>query len=71
MEIAARPISQEPMYIIANLGFSTNFVADIDFTALQFPATMSIDYVRVYQPKNAINIGCDPEDFPTAKYIET
>jgi beta-glucanase (GH16 family) len=59
------------MYIIANLGFSTNFVSDIDFTALTFPATMAIDYVRVYQPKNAINLGCDPEDFPTADYIET
>lgn len=32
---------------------------------------MSIDYIRVYQPKDAINIGCDPKEFPTAAYIET
>jgi hypothetical protein len=32
---------------------------------------MLIDYVRVYQPSNAHNIGCDPPEFPTATYIET
>jgi hypothetical protein len=31
---------------------------------------MRVDYIRVYQPKNAINIGCDPKDFPTSAYIE-
>jgi len=30
---------------------------------------MSIDYIRVYQPRDAINIGCDPHDFPTQDYI--
>ncbi|KAG0699610.1 glycoside hydrolase family 16 protein [Suillus ampliporus] len=69
-EISARLIPQEPMYIIANLGFSLNF-GGIDFANLQFPATMSIDYIRVYQPSNAHNIGCDPPDFPTATYIDT
>lgn len=57
-------------YLIANLGFSQNF-GYIDLQKLQLPATMSIDYIRVYQPKDAVNIGCDPVDFPTAKYIET
>jgi beta-glucanase (GH16 family) len=42
---------------------------EIDFADLVFPATMKIDWVRVYQPPNAINIGCDPPDFPTAAYI--
>ncbi|KIM41990.1 glycoside hydrolase family 16 protein [Hebeloma cylindrosporum] len=69
-EIGPRSVSFEPMYLIANLGFSMNF-AQIDLDLLQFPATMSIDYIRVYQPKNAINIGCDPPNFPTAQYIET
>ncbi|KAG2005854.1 beta-glucan synthesis-associated protein KRE6 [Coprinopsis cinerea AmutBmut pab1-1] len=68
--IGARPIPQEPMYIIANLGFSLNF-GPIDFDILHLPATMSVDYIRVYQPKDAVNIGCDPIEFPTAKYIET
>lgn len=57
-------------YIIVNLGFSHNFGA-IDFTALQFPTTMSVDYIRIYQPQNAINYGCDPDNFPTADYIDT
>ncbi|KAF8958578.1 beta-glucan synthesis-associated protein-domain-containing protein [Flammula alnicola] len=69
-EISTRPIPLEPMYIIANLGLSLGFGV-VDFENLIFPATMSIDYIRVYQPANAINIGCDPKDFPTANYIDT
>ena len=45
--------------------------AQVDLTQLTFPATMSIDWIRVYQPKNAVNIGCDPTAYPTAQYIET
>lgn len=36
-----------------------------------FPAIMQIDYVRVYQRSDAINIGCDPKDYPTADYINS
>jgi len=68
VQISARPIPQEPMYIIANLGMSTNF-GEVDLEHLTFPTTMHIDWIRVYQPKDAINIGCDPEDFPTEAYI--
>ena len=57
-------------YIIANLGFSLNFGGN-DMDHITFPATMSIDWICIYQPKNAINIGCDPKDFPTATYIHT
>ncbi|KAK0188685.1 glycoside hydrolase family 16 protein [Armillaria mellea] len=69
-EISARPVPQEPLYIMANLGMSTNF-GDVDLDHLTFPAVMSIDWIRVYQDPNNINIGCDPDDFPTAAYIET
>jgi hypothetical protein len=55
-------------YLIVNLGLSRNF-GDVDLEHLQFPTVMSIDYIRVYQPSNKINIGCDPEDFPTSAYI--
>ena len=86
VEIAARPVPQEPMvcssnassilisdpttlqYIIANLGMSTNF-GTVDLKHLPFPATMRIDYIRVYQRSDSKNIGCDPSDFPTAAYI--
>lgn len=56
-------------YLIANLGMSPNFGA-IDYDKLQFPTTLRIDWVRVYQDPNNINIGCDPPDFPTAEYIK-
>ncbi|KAJ6625637.1 glycoside hydrolase family 16 protein [Mycena sp. CBHHK59/15] len=70
VDISARPVPQEPMYIIANLGMSTNF-GPVDLAHLPFPCHLSIDYIRVYQPKSAINIGCNPSDLPTSDYINT
>ncbi|KAF8893333.1 glycoside hydrolase family 16 protein [Infundibulicybe gibba] len=68
VQIGARPVPQEPMYIIANLGMSRNF-GPVDLDHLAFPSHMLVDYIRVYQPANAINIGCNPKDFPTEAYI--
>jgi hypothetical protein len=85
VQISARPVSQEPMvshcfqhgleptnhlpqYIIANLGMSNNF-GNVDLGHLPFPVHLQVDYVRVYQPKNAVNIGCNPRNFPTQDYI--
>ncbi|EIM92127.1 beta-glucan synthesis-associated [Stereum hirsutum FP-91666 SS1] len=67
-EIGPRAIPQEPLYLLANLGMSTNF-GTVDLDHLTFPAVMRIDYIRVYQYSDSINIGCDPPDFPTATYI--
>ncbi|CAR24695.1 beta-glucan synthesis-associated protein KRE6 [Lachancea thermotolerans CBS 6340] len=64
-----RPISKEPMSIILNLGISNNW-AYIDWNSIFFPVTMSIDYVRIYQPENATSITCDPSGFPTYQYIQ-
>lgn len=69
VEIGARPIPQEPMYMIVNLGISAGF-GGIDLVNLVFPSTMLVDWIRVYQPKGARNIGCDPPDYPTAEYIQ-
>jgi hypothetical protein len=55
-------------YIIVNLGMSPNF-GKIDFEHLKFPTTMRVDYIRVYQSADQINIGCDPPGFPTSSYI--
>ena len=55
-------------YIIVNLGMSKNF-GNIDFDHLVFPAQMRVDYIRVYQDVDAINIGCNPKNFPTEDYI--
>ena len=67
-QINTRPVPPEPMYLIANLGMSFNF-GNIDLAHLPFPVHMRIDYIRVYQPSNAHNVGCDPADYPTAEYI--
>jgi beta-glucanase (GH16 family) len=69
VEISARPIPLEPMYIIMNLGLSSAF-SYVDFDRLHFPARMEVDWVRVYQDEDKINVGCDPPDFPTKEYIE-
>ncbi|KAI0724623.1 glycoside hydrolase family 16 protein [Cerioporus squamosus] len=69
-EISDRPVPQEPMYLIMNLGISENFGA-VDYDNLVFPTAMRVDWIRVYQDPDAVNIGCDPENFPTKAYIET
>ena len=64
------PLHPRPtQYLIANLDMSYNF-GNIDLAHLPFPVHLRIDYIRVYQPQNARNVGCDPPNFPTAKYIE-
>lgn len=65
-----RRISKEPMSIIMNLGISHNW-AYIDWQSIFFPVTMSIDYVRLYQPPKNISVTCDPPDYPTYDYIES
>ncbi|KAJ7182666.1 glycoside hydrolase family 16 protein [Mycena crocata] len=69
-QIGPRPVPQEPMYILANLGMSTNF-GFVDTKHLTFPTVLSFDYIRVYQYPESINIGCNPPDFPTEDYINT
>ncbi|RLV95941.1 Beta-glucan synthesis-associated protein KRE6 [Spathaspora sp. JA1] len=66
--IGQRPISKEPMSMVMNLGISNSWTY-IEWVNLYFPLTFKIDYVRVYQPKDQINVGCDPPGFPTQEYI--
>ncbi|KAJ3568743.1 hypothetical protein NP233_g5518 [Leucocoprinus birnbaumii] len=68
-QVSQRLISEEPMYIILNLGLAPSFQKQ-DFKHLQFPAKMYIDYVRVYQREGVKNgITCDPPSHPTTDYI--
>ena len=30
---------------------------------------LQLDYVRVYQKKDALNVGCSPPDYPSAQYL--
>ncbi|KAI5969799.1 hypothetical protein CANMA_001173 [Candida margitis] len=64
-----RQIPKEPISIIMNLGISNSW-AYIDWPSLVFPSKMRVDYVRVYQPEDAVNVGCDPQDYPTYDYIQ-
>jgi len=68
VQISARPIPQEPMYILVNVGMSRNF-GTVDLEHLPFPVKMRVDWIRVYQPTGSQNYGCDPADFPTEAYI--
>ena len=36
---------------------------------MMFPAEMLVDYLRVYQRKGSVNVGCDPTAYPTVDYI--
>jgi hypothetical protein len=56
-------------YIIVNLGMSPGF-GKIEFEKLKFPTTMKIDYIRIYQDPDKVNIGCNPPGFPTEQYIQ-
>ncbi|BFZ61474.1 beta-glucan synthesis-associated protein [Saitoella coloradoensis] len=69
--IGQRIVSEEPMSIIMNLGLSTSWTY-IDWPALEFPSTMYIDYVRIYQDEDddTMSLTCDPPGFPTTQYIE-
>ncbi|KAF9565655.1 glycoside hydrolase family 16 protein [Agrocybe pediades] len=67
--ISRRLISEEPMYLILNLGMSPDFQKP-DFKNLKFPAKMYIDYVRIYQRKGIKNgMTCNPPNRPTTDYI--
>ncbi|KAI8325645.1 family 16 glycoside hydrolase [Martensiomyces pterosporus] len=67
-KVAQRLISEEPMYMIMNLGISSGF-AYVDPT-LPEKAKMYIDYIRLYQDPDNIRLSCDPEDRPTGEYIQ-
>jgi beta-glucanase (GH16 family) len=68
VEIGERMIPFEPMYMIFNLGMSRDF-GEVDIENLPFPSYMMIDYLRVYQRPDQVNVGCNPPDYPTAQWI--
>ncbi|WWC98971.1 hypothetical protein V866_005865 [Kwoniella sp. B9012] len=68
MQIGPRILPEEPMALVINFGMSNNFQA-VDFVNLDFPAEYLIDYIRIYQRPEG-RVGCDPDDHPTADYIE-
>ncbi|KAI9596759.1 beta-glucan synthesis-associated [Syncephalis fuscata] len=67
--VGQRVIAEEPMYIIMNVGMSNGF-GPVDLQRAVFPATMYVDYIRIYQDPDNIDVTCDPKDRPTAQYIK-
>lgn len=63
-----RIIPNEPMYFIINIAVSKNFAGGPNAIILD-PGELFVDYVRVYQHPDRINVGCSPPDYPTADYI--
>lgn len=67
-ETLERLIPVEAMFVIFNFAMSDTFTK-VDLDRLGFPADYKVDYVRVYQEKESINVGCSPKDYPTEQYI--
>lgn len=67
--IGQRVMPEEPMSIIANFGMAPSFAA-INYTYISklLPATMRIDYIRIYQDEDG-EMTCDPEGYPSTAYI--
>ncbi|KAJ3552544.1 hypothetical protein NM688_g4097 [Phlebia brevispora] len=66
--VGQRRIPEEPMSIVLNLAISSSWQT-VDPSTMVFPSEMLVDYVRVYQRSDSLNVGCDPPRFPTADYI--
>jgi len=67
--IGQRVFPEEPMAIIANFGMSNGF-STVNYSCIgdTLPATMRIDYIRIYQDSEG-ELTCDPEGYETTAYI--
>lgn len=55
--------------MIFNLGMSFDF-GEVDIENIPLPAYMLVDYIRVYQDPEKINVGCDGSpDYNTSQWI--
>ena len=68
--IGQRVIPVEPMAIVMNFGMSNGFAA-LNMTGLSrlMPATMQVDYIRIYQHEGEMSVTCDPPGYETTEYI--
>lgn len=68
--VGQRVIPEEPMSVVVNFGMSMSFaqvfLADL---AATMPATMRVDYIRIYQDPESESVTCDPPGYPTTAYI--
>lgn len=64
-----RTITKEPMSLVLNLGLSRAW-SKVQLQTIQFPVSLEVDYVRIYQPVDRVSLTCDPPDYPTYDYIQ-
>jgi beta-glucanase (GH16 family) len=70
--VGQRVVSQEPMSIVLNFGMSSGFAAlNMSGLGALMPATMRIDYIRIYQNEGEESVTCDPPGYMTTDYIQT
>lgn len=68
--IGQRTVPEEPLSIIMNFGMSNSFATVfLPNLAKLMPATMRIDYIRIYQEEGKESVTCDPEGYETTEYI--
>ncbi|RPA97121.1 beta-glucan synthesis-associated [Choiromyces venosus 120613-1] len=70
--IGQRPIPNEPMAVIINVGMGSSFAhIDPEINKL-LPAKMRVDWIRIWQDEDCTDcsVTCDPPGYPTTKYIE-
>lgn len=69
--VGQRVLPEEPMALIVNFGMSNGFAA-LNLTGLAplMPATMRLDYIRIYQDEDSPMMTCDPPGFETTSYIK-
>jgi callose synthase len=63
-----RQIPNEPMSLVMNTAIGSWNGGKSALDGQHWPAKFFVDYVRVWQSEE--NVGCDPPDYPTRKYIE-
>ena len=63
-----RQLPEEPMSLVMNTAIGTWNGGASALDGKHWPAKFFVDYVRVWQKE--VNVGCDPPDYPTRKYIE-
>jgi beta-glucanase (GH16 family) len=69
--IGQRVVPEEPLALVLNFGMSTGF-AQLNLTGLAplMPATMRVDYIRIYQG-DGDELTCDPIGYETTGYINS
>ena len=68
--VGQRVVPEEPLAVVANFGMSNSFAfINLDGIAKTLPATMRIDYIRIYQDEDNQIVTCDPPGYATTDYI--